>query len=183
MKRAIYIGRFQGFHLGHLDVCKFIDAAPDIDALGIVLGSTQYDRDHKSPVTPWALNPFTVAERTAMIEAALAGQLTKPWSIHPVPDFHDWPRWHAAVVASAPPFQVLYTADRDEAVFFRARGTEVRRFPRVRDFHAGAIRLWMAKGEPWRHAVPEPVAELLVGIDAPARLRELFARDQEVARA
>ena len=183
MRRAIYIGRFQVFHRGHLDVCKFIDDAPDIDALGIVLGSTQYDVAHKSPVTPWSMNPFTAAERVAMIEAALAGQLTKPWAIYPVPDFHDWPVWHAAVVSAVPAFQVLYTADRDEAVFFGSRGTEVRRFPRVRDFHAGAIRLWLARDEPWRHAVPDAVAELLVRFDAPARMRELLARDAEVARA
>lgn len=183
MRRAIYIGRFQVFHHGHLDVCRYIDAAPDIEGIGIVLGSTQYDHAHKSPVTPWAMNPFTAAERTAMIEAALAGQLTKPWAIHPVPDFHDWPRWHAEVVERASPFEVLYTADRDEAVFFHARGTEVRKFPRVRDFHAGAIRTWMATGEPWRHAVPEAVADRLVAFDAPARMRELLRRDEEVARA
>ena len=182
MRRAIYIGRFQVFHRGHLDVLKFIDGAPDVDAIGVVLGSTQYDASRQSPVTPWAMNPFTVAERTAMIEAGLAGQLTKPWSIHPVPDFHDWPRWHAAVVAAVP-FEVLYTADRDEAVFFHARGTVVRKFPRVRDFHAGAIRQWLALGEPWRHAVPEPVAELLVQFGAPARMRDLLARDAEVADA
>lgn len=181
MSRAIYIGRFQGFHLGHLDVLRFIDAAPDVDTTTIVLGSTQYDATRKSPVATWAMNPFTAAERTEMITASLTGQLRKPWSVVPVPDYHDWPRWHAAVVEAVGDFQFLYTADREEAVFFGARGTEVRRFPKARSFHAGVIRQWLADDSPWRHAVPEGAAAVLTRIDAGRRMRELLARDAGAA--
>ncbi len=41
MKRALYIGRFQLFHKGHLDVIKFIDAATDIDEIVLAVGSLQ----------------------------------------------------------------------------------------------------------------------------------------------
>jgi nicotinamide mononucleotide adenylyltransferase len=161
---------------------RHIDATDDIDGLAVVLGSTQYDHTRKSPVATWASNPFTAGERTEMLESALAGQLRKPWSITLVPDFHDWPKWHAHLVATTPAFEVLYTSDAEEAAFFSARGTEVRGFPRPRRFHAGTVRTWIATGAPWRHAVPEAAAVVLDRIGAAARLAELFARDATETR-
>lgn len=178
MRRAVYIGRFQVFHLGHLDVLHHMAAAPDVDHICLVVGSTQYDHTHKSPVATWSHNPFTLAERTEMIERSIDGRLRVPWSLHPIPDFHDWVAWHAHIVAELPPFHVLYSADRDEHVFFSIRGTECRRFPRQRDFHAGSIREALADGGAWRHAVPEGAAVVLDRIDAGARLRELRERDR-----
>lgn len=176
-RRALYIGRFQVLHEGHLDVLRFIASRDDVDAIVVVLGSTQYDYTRKSPVGTWSANPFTAAERAEMIEAALAGQIDKPWTLHPVADVHDWPVWYAHLVASTPAFSYLYTSDREEAAFFGARGTEIRGFPRDRAFHAGTIRRWIALGQPWRHAVPAPVAAVLDRLDATSRLAELLTRD------
>lgn len=177
--RALYIGRFQTLHLGHTDVLSFITSAPDIDELLLVLGSTQYDHTNKSPVAPWSANPFTAAERQEMLGAALAElSLHKPVSVHEVPDYHDWERWYAHIVDHLPPFRVLYTADRHERDFFAAKGLAVRTFPRVRSFHAGAIRDMIATGQDgWREMVPQTTAVLLDRFGAGERLRELAQRD------
>ena len=178
-RRALYVGRFQVFHLGHLDVLEHIDRAADIGEIVVAVGSAQYDDRHRSPVAPWTFNPFTVEERLEMIRASLEGKLTKPWTLTPVPDFHDWEKWYQHLVGHLPAFHVLYTSDTDERDFFRARGIEARPIPRNFDFHAGAIRQWLLDDDPrYRTAVPPAVAAIFERIGAGARLRELAARDR-----
>ena len=57
-KRGLFLGRFQPFHLGHLDVIK--QALKMVDELVIVIGSAQYSHTFE--------NPFTDSEREEMIE-------------------------------------------------------------------------------------------------------------------
>jgi bifunctional NMN adenylyltransferase/nudix hydrolase len=58
---AVYIGRFQPFHLGHLSVVK--KALEVADQLIIVIGSAKHARNIR--------NPWTAPERAQMIRAAL----------------------------------------------------------------------------------------------------------------
>jgi nicotinamide-nucleotide adenylyltransferase len=179
MRRALYIGRFQVFHLGHLDVLRTIDAAADIDETVVAVGSSQYDHEHRSPVAPWSVNPFTIAERREMIERSLAGELAKPWSLHAVPDYHDWARWYRHIEERLPPFACLYSADAEEHAFFAARGKQVRGFPRRFAFHAGSLRRRLAAGDRCAAELPEEARLVLERIGAAERLRALFARDAE----
>ncbi|MBI3267538.1 MAG: adenylyltransferase/cytidyltransferase family protein [Planctomycetes bacterium] len=176
-RRALYIGRFQLFHIGHLDVLRQIDAAPDIDEILIALGSPQYDHRTKSPEAPWSVNPFTVEERLEMIAGALHGQLRKPYGIHPIPDFHDYERWHAHIVERLPAFVVLYSSDSRERAFFAARGTEARTFERRFSFHAGKLRERIREGAEYRSALPPATLAVLDRIGAADRMKELHARD------
>ena len=59
--RALYIGRFQPYHLGHQAVIEKI--AEEVEEIVIVIGSAQ---DSHSPE-----NPFTGGERMEMIYASL----------------------------------------------------------------------------------------------------------------
>ena len=75
---GVYIGRFQPFHIGHLDVC--IQAFKKVKHLIIVLGS--------SYAAPSIRNPFTCEQRKAFITAALnAAGFEGRFSIVAVPDF------------------------------------------------------------------------------------------------
>jgi nicotinamide-nucleotide adenylyltransferase len=178
MRRALYIGRFQIFHVGHLDVVRHIAAAPDVDEILLAIGSPQYDHLHKSPVGPWAVNPFTLEERRAMIEQSLAGRVDKPVSLHAVTDCHpDHERWCREILA-LPEWHVLYTSDAGERRLFTALGQEVRDFPKRYAFHGGVVRGWIAQGEPFKDAVLPEVAEILDRIDARARLSDLFDKDR-----
>jgi len=171
------VGRFQIFHLGHLDVLRHIAAAPDVDEILVAIGSTQYDHRRRHPDYPWRGNPFTLEERREMIERSLEGALAKPYSIHPVPDLHDPPRWVLSIEEHLPAFFCLYTRDAEEKRCFEARGKEVRSFPTGRPFHAGVIRGWIASGQEYRHAVPEGTSLVLERIGAAARIRALVERD------
>lgn len=180
-RRALYLGRFQLFHLGHWDVLQHIDAQADVDEIVIAIGSTQYDWQHKSPEWPWANNPFTYAERREMIERSIDGRggLGKPWSLCGVPDTHEHESWFAGLVATVGEFACLYSSDPKERKFFAAHDKEGRDFPRRFSFHAGSIRKRIADGVDYRPFVPEGTAALIERVDARARLLGLYARDQQ----
>ena len=178
--RALYLGRFQIFHLGHWDVLQHIAAQPDIGEIVIAIGSTQYDWERKSPEWPWANNPFTFAERREMIERSIeqGGNLPKPWSLCGVPDTHEHESWFAGLVATVGEFGCLYSSDARERSFFGAHAREARDFPRRYSYHAGSIRKRIAEGIDHLPFVPEGTAAVLARIGARQRLRALYERDR-----
>jgi nicotinamide-nucleotide adenylyltransferase len=175
MKRAIYLGRFQMFHLGHLDVLDHIDREPDVGELVIVIGSTQYDWRKKSPEWPWANNPFTYEERREMISRSV--NVRKPWSIVGVPDTHEHESWFAGLCSGVGEFARLYSSDQRERAFFEAHGKEARNFPRKYAFHAGSIRRRAADGVDVAELVPEGTRAVLEKIDIRERMDRLYALD------
>ena len=99
VNRGLYVGRFQPFHLGHLDAIKY--ALKQVDELVIVIGSAQYSHN--------ANNPFTAGERLVMVRQALleAGvDYSKLWIV-PVPDVHLHMLWVSAVVGYTPKFNII----------------------------------------------------------------------------
>jgi nicotinamide-nucleotide adenylyltransferase len=180
LRRALYIGRFQLFHLGHIEVLEYIAAAPDVDEIILAVGSSQYDDQERSPVATWCANPFRYDERCEMITRSLAAvRLSKPWSVHRLPDYHDCNLWWAHIETKLPAFAVLYSASPREWRLFRQHGKEARDFPRRRSFHAGIIRQAMIDSNAdYRTFLPPGTLEVLDEIGAVARLRELAARDE-----
>ena len=90
VKRGVFVGRFQPFHNGHLEVIKKI--VDEVDELVIIVGSSQYS--HRLD------NPFTAGERITMIRKALEEegiQLSRIWII-PVPDVHQHALWVSQIV-------------------------------------------------------------------------------------
>jgi len=79
---GLYVGRFQPFHLGHLEAVKHI--LHKIDELVIVVGSAQDSHTLE--------NPFTAGERITMIRLALrAAKIdANRFTVLPLPDpdFH-----------------------------------------------------------------------------------------------
>jgi nicotinamide-nucleotide adenylyltransferase len=175
--KALYIGRFQLFHKGHLDVVKHIDDAIDVTETIIAVGSSQYDYKHKSPSVGWASNPFTYEERKEMIEHSLEGMLRKPYIIQPLPDFHNYPKWFDHLMSSLPKFDCLYTSDEKEKQFFEAKGIEVRSFPKIYNFRATILREKMYTGGDYKSGLPEGTLFVCRKINAVERVKELYAKD------
>lgn len=85
---AVFIGRFQPFHIGHLFV--FEQALKQADQLIVLVGSSGSARTLR--------NPFTFAERQAMMQAALPADLRERVIIKPLQDFtYDDAAWVNAV--------------------------------------------------------------------------------------
>jgi nicotinamide-nucleotide adenylyltransferase len=88
VRRGVFVGRFQPFHKGHMEVIKKI--VNEVDELVIIVGSSQYSH--------MLDNPFTAGERITMIRRALEEegiQLSKIWII-PVPDVHQHDAFYKA---------------------------------------------------------------------------------------
>jgi nicotinamide-nucleotide adenylyltransferase len=172
VKRGLYVGRFQPFHLGHLNVVKGI--LEEVDELVIVVGSAQYS--HKLD------NPFTAGERLTMIRNALneAGiDCERVWVV-PVPDMHLHMMWVSAVKGYTPHFDVVYSNEPLTRRLFTEAGYDVKavRFYDRKLYASTQIREKVLKGESWEKLVPKSVAVFIKGIDGVNRLQDLNKSDR-----
>ena len=172
VKRGVFVGRFQPFHNGHLEVIKKI--VEDVDELVIIVGSAQYS--HRLD------NPFTAGERITMIRKALEEegiQLSKIWII-PVPDVHQHSLWVAQIVGYSPKFDFVYANEPLTSRLFIEAGFKVEPMPLIKREIYGAteIRKGMIAGEKWEERVPSSVANFIKEIEGDVRLRDLNKTDK-----
>jgi nicotinamide-nucleotide adenylyltransferase len=172
VKRGLFVGRFQPFHLGHLGAIE--DVMKEVDELVIVIGSAQYSHDLN--------DPFTAGERLVMVRRALeeagidCGQV---WIV-PVPDVGLHSMWVSALEGYTPKFDVVYSNEPLTRRLFTEAGCKVKsiRFHK-RNLHSSTeIRKRMINGESWEKLVPKTVAELIKEIDGVNRLRDLNKSDR-----
>lgn len=172
VKRGLYVGRFQPFHLGHLGAIK--DILKEVDELIIVIGSAQYSH--------LLDNPFTAGERMVMIRKALeeAGLSYSRFWIVPVPDMHLHMMWVSAVEGYTPSFDVVYSNEPLTRRLFIEAGYEVKaiRFHKRKIYSSTEIRERMLKDKSWEKLVPKSVAAFIKEIDGVNRLRDLNKSDK-----
>ena len=171
VRRGLFVGRFQPFHKGHLEVVKKI--LKEVDELVIIVGSSQYS--HRLD------NPFTTGERITMIQKALQEeeiQLPRIWII-PVPDVHQHALWVSQIVGYSPKFDVVYANEPLTRRLFLEAGFRVESMPFIKRkvYLATEIRRRMLAGENWKELVPSSVAKFIEEIDGDARLRQLNKTD------
>jgi nicotinamide-nucleotide adenylyltransferase len=171
VNRGLYVGRFQPFHLGHLNAIKY--ALKQVDELVIVIGSAQYSHN--------ANNPFTAGERLVMIRRELLEDkvdISKLWIV-PVPDVHLHMLWVSAVEGYTPKFTVLYSNEPLTSRLFMEAGYKVKSIPRFerKVYMSTVVREKMLKDDSWRELVPKSVGEFILEIDGVNRLRDLTKTD------
>jgi nicotinamide-nucleotide adenylyltransferase len=170
--RGLYVGRFQPFHLGHLEAIK--DVLKGVEELVIAIGSAQYSHNIN--------NPFTAGERLVMIRRALqeAGiDYSRLWIV-PVPDVHLHMLWASALEGYTPRFNVVYSNEPLTRRLFMEAGykVEIIRFFQRKLYTSTLIRERMLRGESWTKLVPKSVAEFITEIDGVNRLRDLAKTDK-----
>ncbi len=168
MKTALFPGRFQPFHNGHLHVIQNI--LKNNDQILIMLGSAQHS--HKLG------HPLTVEERTELIQAALeeAGVTPEKFQIIPVEDINDYPNWVAHISSHLPHFDQVYTgSDAVKECFKLANKSElITDVPRTEiPISATKIRKQMLKDENWENSVPKAVEKLLKKWDIKTRIKDI----------
>jgi len=172
VKRGLYVGRFQPFHLGHLKVIKHV--LKEVDELVIVVGSAQYS--HRVD------NPFTAGERLTMIRRALdeAGTECKRVWVVPVNDMHLHMMWVSAVKGFTPHFDLVYSNEPLTRRLFSEAGHKVKAVPfyERESYSSTLIREKMLKGEGWEKLVPLSVAAYIREIDGVNRLCDLNKTDK-----
>jgi len=172
VRRAVFVGRFQPFHSGHLEAIK--DVLEEIDELVIVIGSAQYSHNLD--------DPFTAGERLVMVRKALeqAGiDYARVWIV-PVPDVHLHMMWVSAVEGYTPKFDVVYSNEPLTRRLFMEAGYEVEsiRFHKRQVYSSTEVRKRLLNGESWEKLVPKSVAEFIKEIDGVNRLRDLTKSDK-----
>lgn len=165
-RRALFVGRFQPFHNGHLAMVRRILETNDEMIVGI--GSAQYSHTGE--------NPFTAGERYEMIKRVLDGEGIHNYHIVPIPDTHVHSVWVSHVRSLVPHFDVVYTNSDLVVRLFREHGIKVMSPPLVdRQVLSGTeIRRRMLKGGEWQSTVPKAVVEYIREIDGVERIRETY---------
>lgn len=172
VKRGLFVGRFQPFHMGHLAVIT--DILEEVDEIIIVIGSAQYS--HRID------NPFTTGERLTMIHNALEEAeipLARCWIV-PVPDVHRHMLWAAEVVGYTPKFDVAYANDPLTSRLLKEAGYSVEpcQFHKRELYSATEVRKRMLESKNWETLVPESVVTYIKQIDGVQRLKDLNKTDR-----
>ena len=182
MKRALYIGKFQPFHIGHLGVVKYITDQPDVDEIIIDIGSAQWSSEKPNPERIPLQNPFSVEPRIEMISNTLKKEIKKPFHIIPTDDVlpirdpNTIKVWRDNIIKDAPSFDVFYCNRGGGADVFKEVGKEIRPFPREYMFSATAVREKIARGEDWERFVPVPVAEYIKSKGSADIVKKLYGQ-------
>ncbi len=163
--KALFIGRFQPFHLGHLLLIQRLSTQYELIIIGI--GSSQY---HDT-----VDNPFSEKERYQMITASLTAVGIHSYRIVSIPDIHDPPRWVDHVKSIISDFDVVIANNPLTRKLFSEKGYKVKGtayFDRKR-YSGNEIRRRMLHDEPWDELVPKVVYKFIHNIDGVNRLKHL----------
>lgn len=166
MKIALFIGRFQPFHRGHLSVVEKVLKENDFCVIGI--GSSE---DNYLPK-----NPFTASERWQMIRLALdeIGLSHNRYTIIPVRNINNYAIWVNHIEKILPPFEDVYTGSKIVKKLFEDHGKhKVINVEFTLKMDATQIREAMKKGKAWEDYVPPAVATFLKEIKAEKRLKTI----------
>jgi nicotinamide-nucleotide adenylyltransferase len=162
--KALFIGRFQPFHLGHLLLLQRLNNRYEM-IIGI--GSSQYHDTVE--------NPFSDEERRQMIAQSLDAIGIHSYQIVSIPDIHDPPRWVDHVCSIIPNFDVVITNNPFTRKLFSEKGYAVKGtayFERKR-YSGKEIRRRMIHDEPWDDLVPKVVYKFISTIEGVCRLKRI----------
>lgn len=155
--KAVFVGRFQPFHKGHLKILKKMSRKY---RLIIVIGSANV----KNPE-----NPFSAKARAAMVRAAIREAGIKGARILKMPDVGSDQKWGAKLAALAGKADAVLTGN--QWVIKSLKNYNVR-FLKIKEkdrrISATKIRAAMAAGKPWRNLVPPAVAKIIDKTDKKA---------------
>jgi len=171
MVRAVFIGRFQPFHYGHLYAIKTI--LGEVNELILVVGSAQMSHEYN--------NPFTAGERIEMIQSALDAEKIDRYRymIIPIIDAPAHRVWVSQVESQIPRFDVVYSNQSLTRRLLIEAGYEVRGIKLYErgKFEATEIRRRILQGEDWQDLVPAEVHKIVIEIDGENRIRDLNKSD------
>jgi len=162
MKRGLFIGRFQPFHLGHLQDIK--NALNEVNHLAIGIGSSNEDHTKE--------NPFTAKERAEMINMVLPINRIRKYIIFTIPDFHDDKKWVEHIETLAPKFDVVYTGNDWTERCFEGK-YEVTKVDMLEGVSSTIIRHRIINNKNWEELVPKEVVDYISKIDGVDRVKEI----------
>lgn len=169
--RALTMGRFQPFHLGHLHLIKQI--LSEYDEIIIAITSSQFNYIKK--------DPFTAGERIEMIRQSLLNEkidLSK-CLITSLANQPNVATWASYLKSSLPKFDAVISGNPYVEMLLADSGIKVDA-PKLidRDKLSGSkIRHMMTQDNSWEKYVPEAVSKYLTEINGVERLKVISHSD------
>jgi nicotinamide-nucleotide adenylyltransferase len=162
---ALFVGRFQPLHNGHMAVIE--DLFKKHGEVCIVIGSANEQGTQK--------NPFSAKERMEMMSRALFARGMGTVRLLPIEDFHDDVLWTGAI-KKAVRFDVAYSRNPWTMECFKRNGVKVakHRFFHERKYSGHRIRKLMADGKDWKALVPQEVYDYVKLIGGDVRVKRIF---------
>ena len=172
--RALYLGRFNPPHKGHIHAIEYMLKQSDIDEIIILIGSGEKAYSIR--------NPFTGGERLEMLTALVRKRFDiSKFYIASIPDINRNTIWPANVIDLVPNFEVVFTNNPlVQELFEKLAHKEIRKVPLVSraEYSGKKIREEMIKGEKWEDAVPEEVVSLILKYDGVERIKKVSQSDE-----
>ena len=155
---GLLIGRFQPFHLGHLEALQF--ALSKVDKLWVGLGSSN------KPVQK--NNPFSAEERKQMILSSIDNTMKEKISIYFIPDLDNHVKWIEKIDTIVPKFDIIFSNDELTKHLYSKRNVQVIAIPFLnRNVLSGTnIRDLIISDQKWDNLVPQGTRNFLKNTSA-----------------
>ena len=153
---ALFIGRFQPFHHGHVYVINNI--IKDFKKIKIAIGSSQLSNT--------CINPFTSAERKKFLVAALKSRKipTKNYEIFEIPDIFNAEKWVNHVVSIVGDFDAVFSNSDWIRILFQQKDFNIGKKITIfkKKYNGTNIRKLICKNDKnWRNLVPKEVIKII----------------------
>ena len=162
---GLLIGRFQPFHLGHLEALQF--ALSKVDKLWVGLGSSNKPTEKN--------NPFSAEERKKMILSSIDDSMKNKISIYFIPDLDNHVKWIEKIDTIVPKFDIVFSNDPLTDHLYSKRTINVISIPFLnRDIFSGTnIRNLIINDQKWENFVPEDTKNFLINFGVKEHLKNL----------
>ena len=162
---GLLIGRFQPFHLGHLEALQF--ALSKVDKLWVGLGSSNKSVEKN--------NPFTAEQRKEMILSSIDDSMKEKISIYFIPDVDNHIRWIEKIDTIVPKFDIIFSNDDLTKHLYSKRNIQVLFIPFLnRESLSGTnIRDLIISDQKWDNLVPTGTRNFLERTGAKEHLKTL----------
>ncbi|NQV40156.1 MAG: nicotinamide-nucleotide adenylyltransferase [Nitrosopumilus sp.] len=162
---GLLIGRFQPFHLGHLEALQF--ALSKVDKLWVGLGSSNKPVEKN--------NPFTAEQRKEMILSSIDDSMKEKILIYFIPDVDNHIKWIEKIDTIVPKFGIIFSNDDLTKHLYSKRDIQVLTIPFLnRESLSGTnIRDLIIRDQKWDDLVPEGTRNFLQNTNAKDHLKNL----------
>jgi len=169
--RGLMMGRFQPFHLGHLDLVKQI--LSECDEVLIAITSSQFNYQEK--------DPFTAGERIEMIHQSLNddGVDLSRCYVLAIENQFNIATWCSYLEALLPKFEKVYSGNDYVSMLLADSGCTVisPEFLDREKYNATKIRKLMVDNKDWKDYVPKAVTNIIEKINGIKRLQTISKSD------
>ena len=162
---GLLVGRFQPFHLGHLDAVLF--GLSRTENLFIGIGSSNKSNEKK--------NPFSAEERKEMIISSIESSMLGRVKIFEIPDVDNHEKWTFEIDQIVPKYDIVFTNDEFTKTLFKKRQINVMSVVlKEREKFSGTnIRQLIIDDKNWQDLVPQGTRKVLDKLNAKKRLKNL----------